>query len=85
MTLQERATHAARWRRIARKHEKIRDEGEAGLCWAALEENEPNRYREVFGGTPGTYAFRRNRRGNDCRVIAAGLIAAMYETGEFDA
>jgi hypothetical protein len=25
-----------------------------------------------------------SREGDDCRVIAAGLIAAMYETGEFD-
>jgi len=30
------------------------------------------------------YFWPFDRDGDDCRVIAAGLIAAMYETGEFD-
>jgi hypothetical protein len=33
-------------------------------------------------GDPFFWAF--TNEGDDCRVIAAGLIAAMYETGEFD-
>ena len=31
-----------------------------------------------------SYFWPFDRDGDDCRVVAAGLIAAMYETGEFD-
>jgi hypothetical protein len=98
MTQRERAIYAAKWREIARAFEckgegggylDVGDVAYTGLCWA----DDPTRTGEfwspgnpiqMFGDSLGAFLWPRDREGDDCRVIAAGLIAAMYETGEFD-
>ena len=98
MTKRDRAAAAAKWRNIARAFERGEDVshcpdcgGRPGLCCSAsglgldsfyVQENfEPPDY-DLFAAP---YYWPFTRKGDDCRVIAAGLIAAMYETGEFDA
>ena len=54
-----------------------------GLCgeWAENEEV----VSLVFGRkAENDYLWPRTRGGDDCRVIAAGLIAAMFEAGDLD-
>ena len=97
MTKRERAARAAAWRRVARRAERWRGRMEVYLCceaddigdgeggralWDYFRPTEDGRDRPTvwWSGTAcGSYA-----EADDCRVIAAGLIAAMYETGEFD-
>jgi hypothetical protein len=92
MTQRERAIYAAKWRKIALAFE----EGgpltrcacgcgqPRGLCSAACELEIDDAPVEWFqNGDP--FYWPLTPEGDDCRVIAAGLIAAMYETGEFDA
>ena len=84
MTQRERAAHAAKWRKIARKFENYRlPRFACGLCFEAREAEESMSPIHLFGSRWWFWDF--SRKGDDCRVIAAGLIAAMYETGEFDA
>ena len=94
MTRRERAAAAARWRRIARAFERVvRDSGGygqgiawSGLCAAADGAGISEEPIEQFAQWPLStdFVWPKIREGDDCRVIAAGLIAAMYETGEFD-
>jgi hypothetical protein len=66
----------------------------SGLCSALAEvsgeypdkdfPNATSRPLFLFRGTACDWWWPCDREGDDCRVIAAGLIAAMYETGEFD-
>jgi hypothetical protein len=91
MTKKERAVHAAKWREIARGFERrsfpvLCGYGRGtiwGLCGAADRLEMDRRPVLLFGNGCGFY-WERDRQGHNCRVIAAGLIAAMYETGEFD-
>jgi len=101
MTKRERAAHAAKWREIASRVERLVEVGGQSeyqfLCWHAADMYGLD-HEEVSFGNPAAKApillFRPHEvcgavywignDANDCRVIAAGLIAAMYETGEFD-
>jgi len=95
MTKRERAAHAAKWREVARYFEdKVGFDGELvgatsqrplGLCAAAPSMEDCFRAARTFRPDhDGAFFWDLTREGDDCRVISAGLIAAMYETGEFD-
>ena len=63
-----------------------------GLCYAAVRTHTRSGGIDLFVPRPSVpsneywywYFWPLTRKGDDCRVIAAGLIAAMYESGEFD-
>ena len=59
-----------------------------GLCWAArlakVLVGEPVKLFREYEYQVADWYWTFDREGDDCRVIAAGLIAAMYETGEFN-
>jgi len=99
MTKRERAAKAAKWRRIARAFERNGSPRERvmpaddGLCQAvddlfqvfpeADEYGDANDRALWMFQEASVYFWPLDREGDDCRVIAAGLIAAMYKTGEF--
>ena len=93
MTRRERAAHAGEWRKVARAIER-RDAW--CLCWGIQEvtgvyphyfarlTRDERAIAQFIPRYGATLFWPLDAHGNNCRVVAAGLIAAMYETGEFD-
>jgi hypothetical protein len=96
VTKRERAAAAAKWRDLARRIEQSPDGGWFLCCEAQTIGGLAERKRFTDSPlSPGDNRYvwwdpdiendpRLHVDADDCRIIAAGLMAAMYETGEFD-
>ena len=90
MTKRERAAKAAKWRDLARRIEQSPDSDWFLCCEAQTIGGLAERKRFTDSPlSPGDNRYVWWDRdievdADDRRIIAAGLMAAMYETGEFD-